>query len=355
MRWIKQRPMSSAINQVHSAPLWVALGSVCLVSLFLVGSSGVAASVKSPGVQRDSVSNAGCPPVLTFPLPPAGFSPLTASAADLQEYGFPPRPPGDNSAALAGWTQAMTAWVGMTPPATTCTLLPAAEGYKYNGSYSGYMVPNGVHGGLLYDWVSTTFTQPGVSNDPSYPGWVYFWAGLSDTDGTVEVVQAGTGAYNDPPQYFMWYENYPYQKHAIVEPPAINPGDTAYVFVEYNCSGCPAGDTDYWLENETTGLADGYIDASPDVSQVNAEFITERPDGLSLPDFTSSYFSFNDLGTYSQSWQLTSDSNDWTMTSNCQSNGTVLAKPSSPPNSSTGNFYSIWEHNQPYCNNCGHC
>ena len=64
-----------------------------------------------------------------------------------------------------------------------------------------------------------------------------------------------------------------------------------------------------------------------------------RAGDLYLPDFNSTYFSYNDFGTYSQTWQLTSDSNDWTIDQEiCQSNGTVLAEPSSPPNGSTGNF-----------------
>ena len=133
----------------------------------------------------------------------------------------------------------MAAWISMTPPASTCTFVPATEGYKYNGIYSGYMVPNGVHGGLLYDWASTTFIEPSVPNDPNHSGTVGFWTGLSDSDGTVEVVQGGAAAFNDPPQYYMWYEDAPYNPLAIEKPPAISPGDTAYVYLEYDCAGCP--------------------------------------------------------------------------------------------------------------------
>lgn len=82
---------------------------------------------------------------------------------------------------------------------------------------------------------------------------------------------------------------------------------------------------------------------------MNDEFILERLQGDYLPNFNSTYYSGNDFGTYSQSWYLTSSTNDWTMTSNCLSSGTTLAYPSSPPNSSTGNFYMIWEAKSPYC------
>jgi hypothetical protein len=55
-------------------------------------------------------SDAGCLPLRTFPLPPPGFSPLRATAAQLRRYGFPPRPPAQGpgaAEALAAWNHAM--------------------------------------------------------------------------------------------------------------------------------------------------------------------------------------------------------------------------------------------------------
>lgn len=43
--------------------------------------------------------------VRSAPCPPRGFDPLKASPAQLQKYGFPPRPPSGEG--LRGWTQAM--------------------------------------------------------------------------------------------------------------------------------------------------------------------------------------------------------------------------------------------------------
>jgi hypothetical protein len=50
-----------------------------------------------------------------YPKPPVGFDPRTATSAQLKEYGFPPRPPGDPSdpqvqGALKAWVSAMKAW-----------------------------------------------------------------------------------------------------------------------------------------------------------------------------------------------------------------------------------------------------
>jgi hypothetical protein len=47
-------------------------------------------------------------------IPPAGFVPETAPAAELAEYGFPARPSGGES--LTVWQQEMSAWTGSAPP-----------------------------------------------------------------------------------------------------------------------------------------------------------------------------------------------------------------------------------------------
>jgi hypothetical protein len=47
--------------------------------------------------------------------PPSGFSPLHASAKQLQEFGFPPRPKG--GPALKNWKQVMGHWHGYSSPA----------------------------------------------------------------------------------------------------------------------------------------------------------------------------------------------------------------------------------------------
>jgi hypothetical protein len=55
----------------------------------------------------------------TYPLPPAGFDPLKASPAELQEYGFPPRPRSTDPN-LQSWLQAMAAWKTMDTAEPTC-------------------------------------------------------------------------------------------------------------------------------------------------------------------------------------------------------------------------------------------
>lgn len=68
-------------------------------------------------------SGGSCPAdVGEFPPPPSGFDPLSASPAELSEYGFPPRPSGDASdPAVEAWKQAMDA--ATTPdPDSSCVV-----------------------------------------------------------------------------------------------------------------------------------------------------------------------------------------------------------------------------------------
>jgi hypothetical protein len=61
----------------------------------------------------------------TYAKPPAGFDPTTATSAQLKEYGFPPRPPGDPSdpqvqGALKAWLTAMKSWRSAETAKASC-------------------------------------------------------------------------------------------------------------------------------------------------------------------------------------------------------------------------------------------
>ncbi|ACV58557.1 hypothetical protein [Alicyclobacillus acidocaldarius] len=54
-----------------------------------------------------------------FPVPPKGFNPLTATDAQLREYGFPPRPSDPQN--LQQWEQEMSHWKRTLPPKVVMT------------------------------------------------------------------------------------------------------------------------------------------------------------------------------------------------------------------------------------------
>jgi hypothetical protein len=55
----------------------------------------------------------------TYPLPPAGFDPTKATQAELQEYGFPPRPRSTDPN-FQTWLRAMAAYKTTDPAEPTC-------------------------------------------------------------------------------------------------------------------------------------------------------------------------------------------------------------------------------------------
>lgn len=64
----------------------------------------------------------GCQPIKVYPKPPPGFNPVTASDAQLEAYGFPPRPPGasPSSPAYQAWLTAVEHAETLVPPDPVC-------------------------------------------------------------------------------------------------------------------------------------------------------------------------------------------------------------------------------------------
>jgi hypothetical protein len=77
-------------------------------------------SSPEPGVPPAAGSPASSPSITHFLCTPPGWSPLTATAQELQEYGYPPRP---DAAHDQGWLQAMKA----AGPPYTCPVAASSN------------------------------------------------------------------------------------------------------------------------------------------------------------------------------------------------------------------------------------
>src|SRR5215831_7067393 len=69
-------------------------------------------------------------------MPPAGFRPETAAAAQLDELGFPPRP--TNPSDLRQWRKGMSAWTGAAPAPGFLATSPATADSVTSLNWSGY-------------------------------------------------------------------------------------------------------------------------------------------------------------------------------------------------------------------------
>ena len=74
--------------------------------------------------------------VMVVPTPPAAFSPLLATAAQLAEYDFPPRP--SDATALADWTRVMQAYRSDGAPNPILNLAANSQSLKYAVIYKNW-------------------------------------------------------------------------------------------------------------------------------------------------------------------------------------------------------------------------
>ena len=91
------------MQKVIRAGLPLSLSALLAVSVISTVSS---ASLHQSKSHYDAASNAWCQPIKVFG--PSSLNPLTATDAQLVAAGFPSRPPGNDSGALAAWTNAMS-------------------------------------------------------------------------------------------------------------------------------------------------------------------------------------------------------------------------------------------------------
>lgn len=227
-------------------------------------------------------------------VPPASFKPLTASDAQLAEYGFEPRP--TDSAALAHWTAIFAGFKGVPLPEFCLTA-------KHNEAVRA-------SGGTTTRPPKTGHSDPSNSNNwggvaaYSSAGWVAVegewvqsqagncYCGTSDTEestwtgiggyGNPALIQQGTDMQGTPSYIFPWYEylhcgNTP----GCQDPPEIQmygfsiaAGTPVYAYTAYQSSN---GQTDFLVCNQgycrsvLVTLDGSYYDP------LYADYIDERP------------------------------------------------------------------------------
>lgn len=200
--------------------------------------------------------------VVFYPAPPAGFNPLTASAAELAHYGYPPEPPKTAPDAYKQWQKLVTY------PAKRITNPKLQLTTIYNGPLQkvseGQTVDNqtGVNSLNWSGWATVNSSNPFATNDAYIQAefavpvaqeaffscndtWDYsaYWVGFDGFNNS-DVLQAGIEAdaaclwypYGFS-EYFdsAWFEWYPYAETRI-DYPIINPGDLMGVTVWYTTS-----------------------------------------------------------------------------------------------------------------------
>jgi len=271
---------------------------------------------------------------------PRGFNPLTASSAELDKYGLPPRPdPQANPRAFSQWTKAMQALqyraadvkalpfssanlkMANQPSAAAISAAPT-QYYSYN--WSGVANTNNVkswNNVSSFNYVQSTFNVPvaqppfgacknGITGSKNVPG--FYEASWNGIDGfsNGDVLQGGSLSYADcggraDNVYIGWVEWYP--SYPILEidcaqgkkvvPCTVRAGDQFFV-ITYGANAT----TQYvYVEDVTVGwygtFSLAYVNG-PLLVGSSAEQVVERPccdpDGsvLALTNYIANSFDY---------------------------------------------------------------
>jgi hypothetical protein len=152
-------------------------------------------------------------------IPPPGFRPETASAAQLDEYGFPPRPAA--GAALAAWEKEMSGWTGAAPPtsflAETHTKVVADT--ETTANWAGYVVTAQSNSLYWFSQAEGWYTEPTFASSRCSSTSEVTWAGLggyASYSGSY-LAQNGTAWNSDgADNHQAWWEIVPHNNLTVI-------------------------------------------------------------------------------------------------------------------------------------------
>ncbi len=263
---------------------------------------------------------------VTLPVPPAGFDPLHASAAQLAEYGFQPQPP-SNSPAYASWFATMSSYRSTPAPNIAVDNSPPNPLQSQSGSAassSGATYFNGAWAGWVasassnhYVATQMDLTEPSVTTVCPGTNGAAQWIGLGGYVGSSTLSQTGvevpTGATDlcssKSSGYCAWYEYFNASKNVgpkIISSATINAGDNMHFYMAYSTSN---GEINFYVADNTTGTGQPVLITGVGSSYydgTSADFIgAERPNiaGVGLKHFSTVHTSNSMAETTSGSWQ----------------------------------------------------
>ena len=247
--------------------------------------------------------------VTTYEPPPRGFDPMTADAADMRTFGFPPRQ--DDPHHQARYEHVLNRLKGKLNyvPPTLRRNDEIFHGPRKRLSTAGTETSTNWSGGVVFapsgqsfTWIEGDWVIPDV-DAPTENEWYYCasWIGL-DGDGSGDVCQAGIGSQvyrsgtSVTRQFYPWWEWYPEPEVQITNL-QVNPGDMITALL---CASPGAGATEasVYFTNRTTGASTSLSFTAPSgttLSGNSAEWIVEAPtvggQQSSMADFGEVFFS----------------------------------------------------------------
>jgi hypothetical protein len=270
-----------------------------------------------------------------FLIPPAGFDAATATAAQLSEYGLPPRP--RSAGGLAAWTREMSHASAMAPPAFLTETRAQAAITSDSDNWSGY-VATGPAG--TFDQAEAWYYEPTYYASSCSTNAAVVWAGVGGFSGNNDPLGQDGTAHGVPgvSNHGAWYEVYPDINITPVTLEGSN-GDYMDMSTIWNNSQQYYA---FYMDDSTTGhyVSLRYYTSTHD--RTSAEAITERPkingsfsnlSNFKTMTFNKSQANGSGMNNFSSLYQV-----------NMTSGGTALAGPSAIGSSPGGHFTDSQHH-----------
>ena len=200
------------------------------------------------------------------PVPPVGFSPMTASDASLESYGMPPRP--TDAAGLSAWKADMANW-RRTPDRGLCetpyrsdaskaatTASDDTQAAQLSLNWAGYVIDTTSN---AYIAVQGDFTQPTVKDTVCTTETEASWTGLGGFN-TARLIQTGTAYLRGSTTPVAWYEYLGANGAGInlttMPSVTVHKGDRIHTYVVIQTS---TGKTTFYVADNTTGTSQSVI------------------------------------------------------------------------------------------------
>jgi hypothetical protein len=242
-----------------------------------------------------AVSVPGITGLISHDAVPQGFDPVSASADQLEEYGFPPRPDPNDKELYSKWVQAASFERVAGEFVNTGRYhrpiqhkTPIETNSKDNisalssGNWSGFAITGG---STILTEVVGTWIVPTVNNQfESINGYMSEWVGIDGDCSCNDLIQDGTAQQyvGGKASYYAWVEFIPESEVEISTSKfPIAPGDViqAYTWVTENSSHQIVGNFQIVNYNtRKTASASLTIPAGTAYSGQSAEWIVERTD-----------------------------------------------------------------------------
>jgi hypothetical protein len=204
-----------------------------------------------------------------FLVPPAGFQPATATNAQLNEYGLPPRPTA--STPLARWHTEMRNFKPASPPPAFLAESHAHAANNYSTNWSGYAV---VGGDGAFNHAEIWYTEPTFFSSSCSTNADVTWAGIGGWFGPNDTVGQDGTAHGVPgvDNHQAWWEVSP--DNDIIPVPLY--GHINYLF-DASTRWSDNGYYVFYMYDYESSNYLSFREYITDKDQRSAEAINERP------------------------------------------------------------------------------